>query len=86
MKPTEVPSPPTSTREVHDIGAAAFLVLRRKRLLRIKPGPRGYAVFIFETDEDTILAYLRDDDLVPPRQFLDTLKSLKALAGGGRHA
>ncbi len=81
MKPAKESFPESSTiREISDLGAAAYLDLKGYQLLDVKTGIRGHAVFLFAVDEGALRGYFRDDDLVPPRKYLESVRSLKGLA------
>ncbi len=84
VKPTKASHSTPSIREISDLGAAAYLLTKGYPLVDLKRGARGYATFVFAVDEGVLLGYLRDDDLVPPRKFLDSLRALKGLASGAR--
>ena len=83
-KPTRASLSSSTIREISDLGAAAYLLTKGYPLVDLKRGARGYATFIFEVHEEVLLGYLRDDDPVPPRKFLDSLRALKGLAMGAR--
>lgn len=79
-KPTKACVSTSTIREISDLGAAAYLLTKGYPLVDLKRGTRGHATFVFAVDDEVLLGYLRDDDPVPPRRFLESLRSLKGLA------